>query len=306
MAQALMAIVAIYVFVLLGFGAKQIFGAQLHERTLTIVSIYLLQPFLTIWGLTRKPFDYSSLTLPLSYLALTFLALGIVLFFGYLRFSDPRDRSLLSMNATVGNTGNIGLPIVLAIYGEEALYHASLIAIANTFFVYIIGVYFYSRGQFSLKESLLNIVKLPIIWAAIFALLWSMGGVAIPSAFDHPLKMGAYAALVLQLILLGTYLCAIHAKEINPALLSWSVGGKLLFVPLLSLLLIPLLPFSILTKTVLFLQLCVPMAVNNVSLAALYDCKPEQVAAAVFVSSLLFAALLPLYLYLAHYCIAGI
>lgn len=300
MGEILIAMAAIYLFVGLGFLSKRLFSEQLSERTLVIVSVYFLQPFLAMWGLTRQKLSGESLALPLFYLALTLAGLGIAWLYASWRFSEEKDRSILLMGATVGNTGNIGIPLSVAILGEESVYYASLIAIVNIFFVYTVGVYFYSRGRFSLQESLKNIFKLPIVSAAMVALALNVGEISIPSAFENSLKMGAYASLVLQLFLFGVYLCQVEFRQTQRELLASSVAGKLLLLPLLALLVIPFLPLAPLAGLVLFLQLIVPMAVNNVSLAALYECKPQQVAMGVVVSSILFALGLPLYLAMAR------
>jgi len=69
----------------------------------------------------------------------------------------------------VGNTGNIGIPLGIALFGESSVIYTTLINIANVFVVYILGVYIYSRGSFSIRESLKNIIKIPIIPALLFA-----------------------------------------------------------------------------------------------------------------------------------------
>ena len=58
----------------------------------------------------------------------------------------------------------------LALFGVESVPYTSIINIANVFFMYTISVYFFAREQFSLKQAIISIFKIPAIWFASFAL----------------------------------------------------------------------------------------------------------------------------------------
>jgi predicted permease len=45
-------------------------------------------------------------------------------------------------------------------------------------------------------------------------------------------------------------------------------------------------------KGIIFIELMMPLAVANVNLASLYDCKPRVVTALVFLSSILFLGII--------------
>ncbi|MEZ7933664.1 MAG: transporter, partial [Sulfurospirillum sp.] len=53
--------------------------------------------------------------------------------------------------------------------------------------------------------------------------------------------------------------------------------------------------------SVLFLELIVPLAVTNVNISALYDCKPVDVASLILFTSLLFIPFLLMVSYLLAY-----
>ena len=76
--------------------------------------------------------------------------------------------------AIIGNTGNLGIPLNIAIFGEASIPYTTVVNLVNVFVVYIIGVYFYSRGSFDAKTSLKNILKLPILWATVIAIILSV------------------------------------------------------------------------------------------------------------------------------------
>jgi len=158
----------------------------------------------------------------------------------------------------------------------------------NVFVVYTLGVYFYSRGSFSVKESLKNIIKLPILWAAFIAISLSVYGYRPSHTIMNMLMMGAYASMTMQLFLFGIYLYGTKIREINKILIGWVTAFKFLLLPLLAFIVLYNLELDSMIKGIIFIELLMPLAVANVNLASLYDCEPKIVTALVMISSLLF------------------
>ena len=163
MISTLLSIIFVYVFILLGYMAKRIFNDDMNTKTLTLMSVYFLQPFVTIWGFSTAKLHSEHVFVPFIYLVIILILLIPTITIGKMIFSDPKERAIFSIAGFVGNTGNIGIPLGIALFGEASVIYTTLINIANVFVVYIIGVYIYSRGSFSIKDSLFNIVKIPNI-----------------------------------------------------------------------------------------------------------------------------------------------
>jgi predicted permease len=284
----------IYFFIFLGFWGKRHFGARLDEKTLVLLSIYLLQPLLVFWGLTSRPINRDVLEAPLIFLGVIGLILLLILPFAARLFSDPRERSIVLVASIVGNTGNLGIPLGMALFGDVSVIYTSLINLFNVFLVYTVGVYFYSRGSFSIMESVRNIFRLPPIWFGGGAILFNLAGLEVPRGLELPLQMGAYATMVLQLLIFGIYLATVKVRQIRWPLLGFVGTVKFLLIPLLAWLLLSPLDLEPLVFNLILLELVVPMAVMNVNLAALYACRPDQVAFLTFATSAIFL----LYLFL--------
>jgi len=120
-------------------------------------------------------------------------------------------------------------------------------------------------------------------------------GVSLPGAFDRTIEMGAYTSMTLQLIIFGVFLGGLGRFKPDFRLVSLTMGYKFVAVPLLAFAVLSLLPIDPFIKTLIFLQVCMPLAVNNVNLASLYGCKPYTVTANILVSSLLFVGLIFIY-----------
>ncbi len=286
--STIIAVLSIYIFILIGFVAKKIFKDDIDEKTLILISIYFLQPILTFWGLTRAPIDFNLIFTPFLYFVVITIVLIIVIFLGKFLFDDLKDRSIFIATSLIGNTGNLGIPLGIALFGESSIPYTSIINIANIFFIYTVGIYFFAKNSYSFKDSIIQMFKIPILWFAVIALIFNYTNYQLNPQIDKVLKMGAYATIVLQLIIFGIYLSKTTIKSHNYKLSIWVSFIKLIFVPIVGIgvVLLSGLPNEI--ASILIISLLVPLAVNNVNIASLYNCKPYDMTAVVFVSTVLF------------------
>ena len=292
MITTLFSILFVYLFILLGYVAKRLFNEEMNSKTLTLMSVYFLQPFVTIWGFSTAKLHSEHIYAPLLYLGIILILLIPTIALGKLIFSDAKERAIFSIAGFVGNTGNIGIPLGIALFGEQSVIYTTLINIANVFVVYIIGVYIYSRGSFSIKDSLFNIAKIPIIPASVVAILINIYDIPLSSQIQEFFKMGAYAGIVLQLFLLGTFLQGIHMREVSSKLLIGTMSQKFLIIPLATAFILSFTELPLFVQGVIFMEMMVPLAVANINLASLYDCKPKDVTSLILLSTLLFIPLL--------------
>lgn len=286
--QTLFSILGIYLFIAVGFGAKWSFKEKIDDRTITLLSVYFLQIFLTFWGLLKRPIDTELIFAPALYLGITLVSLLLMIPLANLLFKEPKERSIATVAALIGNTGNLGIPLGIALFGEQSVPYLTLINLVNVFVVYTIGVFYYSRGEFSVKESLMNILKLPVLWAAMVAIALNLIGYTPSPAVDKTLMMGAYASMTMQLVLFGIYLYGIRLGEINLRLTAWVNGTKFILIPAIAFIVLNYIDMVPMVKGILFLELIVPLAVANVNLASLYNCAPRTVTVEVFTTSILF------------------
>ena len=116
--------------------------------------------------------------------------------------------------------------------------------------------------------------------------------------------MGAYTSMVIQLLIFGMYLYSVKIKTI-PWHLSLHISFvKHILLPFIGIVIV--IYFTNLNSfvaSILIMELMVPLAVNNVNLAALYNCKPSNVAATILISTTLFVFLLYFYIEIINYFI---
>lgn len=292
MSSIIFSILSIYIFILLGYVAKMSFKEQIDDKTITLINVYFLQVFLTFWGLLIRPIDVSLILAPSIYLVIVAVVIIVSALVAKLLFEDKKEYSIATVAAIIGNTGNLGIPINIAIFGEESIPYTTVINLVNVFVVYSIGVFYYSRGSFDTKTSLKNIIKIPILWAAIIAILLSVNGYTPDGVILNTLMMGAYASMTMQLFLFGIYMYGTKIKEISKRLVIWVLTFKFVILPAITFLVLLNIELDSMIKGIIFIELMMPLAVANVNLASLYDCKPKLVTGLVFLSSFLFLGMI--------------
>lgn len=163
--------------------------------------------------------------------------------------------------------------------------------IANVFFMYIFSIYFLAGNKFNFFKSLKEIIKLPAISVSVAALLFSYLGFELNSDFDKLFTMGAYTAIVIQLIIFGIFMSQIKAKTANWKLTLNIALFKHIVLPIIGIYVILQFNINPMIGAIIFLELTVPLAVNNINLTSLYNCKPLDTTFAVLISSIIFIIL---------------
>ncbi|WP_338080823.1 AEC family transporter [Arcobacter vandammei] len=286
-----------YFFIFLGFVAKKRLKTQIDEKSFVLLSLYFLQPIMIFWGLTKEPINYEFIMSPLFFLLCMGVTLLLMLLYSRFIFSSKTDENIFLATALIGNTGNLGIPLGIALFGEQSVPYTSIINIANIFFMYTFSIYFFARDKFNFKESIKSIFRIPVIWFALFALLFNYYSIPIPKEFDFALEMGAYTSLTLQLIIFGSYLYSVKIKTL-PWKLSLQISfAKHILLPIVGVfIVVAFTNFNSMVASILIMELMMPLAVNNVNFSVIYNTKPTEVAATILVSSAIFVFLLHYYI----------
>ena len=280
------AVFGIYVFIVIGFFAKRIFK-DIDGKTLVLLSTYFLQPFLTLWGIMLIPLDKGLILSPLIYLLAVFVSL-VFTFILALFLKDKKERVIAALTPLIGNTGNLGIPLSYALFGDMGASAATMINLANIFFIYSFGIFFFAKGEYSFKEAFKKIIKIPVMWFGILALLLNLSGVRFGAEVMKILQMGAFASIVIQLLIFGIYVAEIRIREVGFRLSFVTMVNKFVIFPFIGYIVLHFFSLKPILFKTLMLEIVTPLAVTNVNLAALFNLYPQKVAYLVIVSSVLF------------------
>ncbi len=258
-------------------------------KSISDLTLYFFTPCLIFSGLIKGHEQLSSF-LPRAIVFMVLMTLffwGLSALFGHLTGLDARETSAFSLATIMMNTGNYGLPLVLFAFGKEGLAYAVIVLVLFTFPLGTLAVYIASRGQASIKESLLEIFKIPLFHAIILASIWRGFQLPLPAIALQAIDLVGQAAIPGLLMLLGMQLSRtrISGGVLLPVL--GSSAFRLVLSPLVAIALCGFLNIHGLPRQVLILQTSTPSAIIPLLYAINYDTHPEIVAATIFVSTLL-------------------
>jgi predicted permease len=186
------------------------------------------------------------------------------------------------------NAGNFGLSLNNFAFGETTLSYASLYFVTTSVLTYTIGIIIASMGTATLKQAVINLFKIPAIYALVMAFIFLRTGWDLPVPLDRTTSLLGDASIPSMLILLGMQLKSVKLKGSLVPLALTNVM-RLLVAPALALLLSLAFGFQGPAQQAAVLESAMPAAVITTVLATEYDVEPSYVTAAVFSTTLLSA-----------------
>jgi len=268
-------------------------------RPVATLLIYLVAPLTFFHGLVQggpTP-DYLLLTAALFALA-SLVALGVH------RLAKgafaAQERALLAFSSGTGNTGYFGLPIALVLLPPDGVTRYLFCVLGVTLYEFTVGFYLSARGQFSVRQSLAKIARLPLVYAFLAALLISGSGIGVPAPLMQGLAAFPATYTLLGMMIIGMTLGRVSVREFDARFIATCVAIRYALWPLLALAAViglqALVPLSRELALALLLIGLVPMAANVVVIAMELGIAPEKGALAVLITTLAAPLLIPLYL----------
>ncbi len=282
-------VIGIYIFIVLGFLAKKQF--KIDGKTLVILSTYYLQPFLTLWGIMLMPINKNLILAPIYYILIVFIALIFTYTFSLI-LKDKKDKIIATLTPLIGNTGNLGIPISYFFWGDFGAMIATLINLANIFFIYSFGIFFFAKGEYNFKDAFKKIIKIPVMWFGILALVLNLKGIHFSADIMKILQMGAFASIVTQLLIFGVYIADIKVKTDDKALVIVTIINKFVVFTLVGFIFLTLLGVDKKYFWPILFEIATPLAISNVNLSALFNLYPEKVSFLVLITSILFLGII--------------
>lgn len=273
----------VFVLAAIGYGWR-LTGAPFDMAFVTRIIMYVAGPSLVFTSLSR-------LTLPLSQFwqmvgAMILVTLGVAAVSAVLiRILGLPQRSFLPA-LTLGNTGNLGLPLCLFAFGEEGLGLAVAIYVTNSLLQFTFVPLLHTRV--SLVRTLFST---PMLYGAVAGLAVLMADIYLPMWLANTLDELGNLLIPLMLMALGNTIGGLKTHNLPRALglglarlaISFAVAVSVSFA----------LGLSGVAQGVLVLQGAMPAAVFSYLFAAHYERDADDVAGIVLVSTLAGALLLP-------------
>jgi len=276
------------VFPLVAIVSIGFFYGRKHEPDMAAanqLNLDLFVPALIFSVLSAKSFDVQAFG------QLAMVTFAVVLGSGLIAWPVAKllkyDIKTLVPPMMFSNTGNMGLPLAVFAFGEQALPAAVVIFIVENTLHFSVGMRIMDS-----RSSLISILRIPMVLATIAGLGVSVSGFAVPQVISISVEMVGQIAIPLMLFSLGVRLNDIEFKDWHIGLtgaILCPLSGLLIF-----LILLPLLSLPELQHKQLLLFAVMPPAVLNFMVAEKYSQEPKKVAAIVMMGNLASLAIIPL------------
>jgi malate permease and related proteins len=271
------------------------------RKAISAMALYLMQPFLAF-----RTFYTNEITIDYLYILLfcVLLCIGMI-FIVHITATikkSPRSRqSAMVLSGVFMNSGNYGVPIILLAFGNVGVDYAVIMMVIQSFLMNTIGVYYAGKGsvrEYSIKQSLLNILKMPMIYGSVLGIAIQLLSVPMPDMIMKPINLIADATIPTIMLVLGMQLGAIKKKNVSIGDVSTIMVQRMLISPVLALLLIWVLPIEGMLAQVLIVLSAMPSAANTMMLSLEFGTEPDLVSYSTLVTTLFSIVSVPLMLML--------
>ena len=198
--------------------------------------LYICGPLLIIKSVQNVQFTYGIrdiLMLLLYSVILMLLALAIGIVFARIFCGKKPVRGVFSLVTAFGNVFFMGVPVVTALYGENAVFLLSVCVMPFNLFIFTVGIYLILGGsdqKIPWKKLLVN----PSLYATIIALPIFFLRIELPPTVLDIITYLSQMVVPLSMLLIGAALGRMSLKSIFTSGLSYAVCAvKLVLTPLL-------------------------------------------------------------------------
>ncbi|MBM4466715.1 MAG: AEC family transporter [Chloroflexi bacterium] len=275
------------IFIAIGLGYSLERRLKIEIKSVSRTIFYALSPCLIFSSLVQSPVSGAELWRIASFQILATLGVALVAWgvARALRFDRAMESAFLLVTLFV-NSGNYGLSVNLLAFGETALARAVIYFVVSSLLVNTVGVYLASRGKASAFDALLNISKMPIVYAVFLAIFVNLINLNVTeSPVFKAVEMVGKGAVPLMLLLLGMQLAETSVAQ-GMKLSGLAAFIRLVVAPVIAWPLVNWLSLTGPTLQACIVEASMPTAVTSTVLAIEFDVEPEFVTSVVFLSTL--------------------
>lgn len=294
----LLKLIPLYLMIGLGFIAGRFLDVK--KESVAKLLIYIFAPAVYFYGAVQADLNTSTLILPLLFLAICSLMSFLSWNAGKALFSsNDNTRNLLGFTGGSANTGYFAIPVALLIFGDKSLSPIIFCSMGYIIYECTIGFFIMARGNYSARESLYRLLKLPTIYVFILGISLNFAHVQLGQIVVNFMETFKSTYTVLGMMMIGVGLAAARLSSFDFKFITVSFFAKFIVWPLLMIGLISLdkTYFHFYDKfihNVMFLMAIVPLAANTVTFATELKVQPEKAAVTVLLSTLFALFYIPL------------
>lgn len=229
---------------------------------------------------------------------------GILMYIGFIIlgkiinriFPFPKkDWPVYECMVVFANTGFMGYPVLLDVFGQEAVFYASLIHMAFNFFVYTYAIMCLTKGddsEFKLNFKQLLTPGIILIFVGIFIYLF---GIQLPSVLMDTINSVGSLTAPLSMMMIGSSLAVYPIKDSFTDWRSYVFAFvRLMIVPFVTMIMCRLLHIDAYYANITIITNAMPVGSMVLMLATQYNANVKIVTRNIVVSTLLSVITIPI------------
>ncbi|WP_270833117.1 AEC family transporter [Faecalibacillus intestinalis] len=241
-----------------------------------------------------------------SNISIVFLMIGagILMYIGFIIlgkiinriFPFPKkDWPVYECMVVFANTGFMGYPVLLDVFGQEAVFYASLIHMAFNFFVYTYAIMCLTKGddsEFKLNFKQLLTPGIILIFVGIFIYLFD---IQLPSVLMDTINSVGSLTAPLSMMMIGSSLAVYPIKDSFTDWRSYVFAFvRLMIVPFVTMIMCRLLHIDAYYANITIITNAMPVGSMVLMLATQYNANVKIVTRNIIVSTLLSVITIPI------------
>lgn len=229
---------------------------------------------------------------------------GILMYIGFIIlgkiinriFPFPKkDWPVYECMVVFANTGFMGYPVLLDVFGQEAVFYASLIHMAFNFFVYTYAIMCLTKGddsEFKLNFKQLLTPGIILIFVGIFIYLFD---IQLPSVLMDMINSVGSLTAPLSMMMIGSSLAVYPIKDSFTDWRSYVFAFvRLMIVPFVTMIMCRLLHIDAYYANITIITNAMPVGSMVLMLATQYNANVKIVTRNIVVSTLLSVITIPI------------
>lgn len=229
---------------------------------------------------------------------------GILMYIGFIIlgkiinriFPFPKkDWPVYECMVVFANTGFMGYPVLLDVFGQEAVFYASLIHMAFNFFVYTYAIMCLTKGddsEFTINFKQLLTPGIILIFVGIFIYLFD---IQLPSVLMDTINSVGSLTAPLSMMMIGSSLAVYPIKDSFTDWRSYVFAFvRLMIVPFVTMIMCRLLHIDAYYANITIITNAMPVGSMVLMLATQYNANVKIVTRNIVVSTLLSVITIPI------------
>ena len=227
---------SLFILILVGYAAAKFkITDSRFSQQLSVFVINISNPCLILSSVMGEISPKKELIIPVLAIGFItyafFVAVSIAL--SHAMSKDKTMQGIYGFMLTFGNVGFLGFPIVASIFGEHAIFYASLLNVPNTLFIFVVGTVFVlgdgQKMRFNPRTLYCPAMIASYLSIAIVALGWE----AVPRVVAEPLHLLGNITVPGALLVIGSSMAQIGRHHILGSPRTYAMAAlRLLVIPI--------------------------------------------------------------------------